>query len=1376
MKTNCKLPSAKILNPMLRYYSLLKIKLCLLCYLSIFALCYGQSKPNFVHINPSYNNNIAYVYKIAQDSLGLVWMATNKGILKYNGYSYSFISGEEIFKNFESADKIDDIITDSKHNIWIKTSKGLLCKYVWSKGVFHDFSDQINQRVSKIKCRGDELWMVTQKGIVKRYLNNIIEDLAKLPKDKQHSVNVYNIAFAYNNQVYFGTTNGNIYNYSIEQKKLTELKGVFTNYPTILTLEVDAKNRLWIGTEAQGLLIYDIESASYIENDFFKGEKHKIDKAIFLDLFLDSKQNIWAATDGNGLYKVNTTNGKVSVYKKNNLNLFSLESNTLRCISEDNSQNIWMITKNFNINVLPKTNEYIKFYNGNADKFPARVLSIFKDDDNLLWIGSDGEGLTSIKNNKATQYFNQTDNNFYIQSITGDNLSNLWIGTYKNGLWHYDKKSKKFKKIRILNKLNQLGTDVRIVFKDSKGRIWAASNVSINIYDRNKKLIASFDNQANGLSGLIVTSIVEDKKGNIWLGQQKGGLYKFAENSADIDKSLFVNFNIHEEEPIVTSMCLGKDNQLWILTSNNNILLFDTLEKKIQNYNHLIPNKDFSLLSLLRSDSSNIWIGSNQGLIHFNTQKQTIRTFNTSDGLRTNKFLKRSAFKDKQGVLYFGSTKGVHFFDPKELKKKKTRVKLAIINDIQVLNKPAKEILPKQITSDISNIERLQLSNNQSSFSVRFSAIGNILHPSHYYEYRLKGFDKQWKMSYSEGFAEYTNLPSGNYILEIKAIDIDHKKQVAQKILYISIAPPFWNTPLAYIIYILLIVLPIWGLIKWYYLKKKLLINKISRRKEKELHKSKMNFFTKMSHEIQTPITLILGPIGDMLKQSELNGNMLLKERLRIIANNAKRLSDIARELTFLRNKELNRLKLTVSKINLFQHISCICLSFKELARSKKIDFSVNCPKNLTQAWYDKDKFEHVIYNLLSNAFKHAPVEGSVQLQVLVIDKSDLIKITVTDSGLGIKKEELNKIFKIFYRTKDNLVKGTGIGLALTKELVLLHKGKIKVSSIPNEGTTFSVQLPISEKSYCESEKKLLSNNKKQQLQSVKITASTKEQSEPSKTNKSILIVEDNFELQMFLKKLLEKKYNLLLANNGKEGYYQAKNYIPDLIISDIVMPKMDGIEMCKELNKNSLTKHVPIILLTAKNSTRAKIEGLKTGAIEYLNKPFNTNELLLKIANILLAKENILSKYRKELIKKPNIKISKSPDEEFLEKLTSHINKRLEDSNFKVDELAYVINMSYSSLYRKCLSLTGYNLIDYIKIIRLKKAAILLAKYGYNISETAYRVGFNNPKYFSKSFKKQFRITPKEFKSKACNIEDIQAFLKIHSYQALVDKTTNKI
>ncbi len=1345
-----------------------KLLLILFFYLTIFS--FGQNDINFKHIVPQINNRNVFISQTTQDALGNIWMISGGGVLKYNGYSYHFISKEEIFTSISSEDGIDYFVADQDRNIWIKTNRGLLAQYNFSQGTFIDYSSLFKSPVNVINSKDNSLWVVTSNGNLYYLKDANAEMIATIPNINGIDLKAQSIEFGNTQEVYISTDKGKIYNYSVKSKRLSELTGPFTDYPTPVFLQADNFDRLWIGTEAFGLLIYDIQSKTFIQNEFFKENAAAISKELFLNLFLDSKDNIWGGTDGDGLYKINSKTGEINIYKKENANEFSLSSNTILNINEDNQHNIWAVTKYGTIDVVPQSNQNVHYHKGSANNRPVEVLSMFKSKAGKLWIGTDGEGLTIVDESAGLpkQFFNEDNHRFYVQSITEDDEENIWFGTYKNGLWRYDVKQNTFKRIPVVNNKNQQATDVRTVFKDSKNRIWVGSNVALNLYNTRKQLIASFRNHEHGLKGYIAESIIEDDNQNIWIGIQGGGLFKFNEDLNNIRHSSFTNFknDFNENMPRVTSMCIGKPNEIWFVNGFSKLVMFNTELEKFLDFNHINSLKTSVVNGLTIQDPNNLWLSTTNGILHFNREKEIVKTYYTTDGFQSNSFMYRSVYKDKDGLLYFGSKEGFNYFNPKRLTKQKADARL-FINDIRVLNKPAKVILPEQITSDIFNLKELRLKNSQSSFSIKFSAIGNILNPNFSYSYKLKGFDQDWKTTNLEGLATYTNVPPGNYTFEIKAYEMNEDTLISTKKLGIKIDNPLWNSPLAYGLYVILLGLLVYGAMKWYSLRKKLLISKISRRKENELYEAKMNFFTKMSHEIQTPITLILGPIEDMLKRAELNGNMLLKERLSIISNNALRLSRIARELTLTRNRELNRLKLSVTSNDLYLDISKVCLSFKELARSKKIDFSINCPKNLTDAWYDKEKLEHILYNLLSNAFKYTPSEGNVQLSVLPLRKKNAIKISITDSGQGIEKEELKNIFKIFYRSENNTdANGAGIGLALTKELVTLHKGKIKVNSKSGEGATFTVKIPISEDSYADNEK-ITSSQKSTTLLSVNEAIVNEQNNGHDNTKKTILIVEDNFELQSFVKGLFQDQYNILLAENGKEGFYHAKNNIPDLIISDIMMPEMDGIEMCKALNDNKLTMHIPIVLLTAKNSTKAKIEGLETGAIEYINKPFNTNELLLKVNNILTSKENIISKYRKELINKPEIKINKSQDEIFLEKLVSIVNERLKDSTFKVDDLAEILNMSHSSLYRKCLSITGLKLVDFIKSIRLKKAAVLMSQYGYTISETAYMVGFNDPKYFSKSFKRHFSVTPKEFKQRASSSPDIESFLKEYGIDA---------
>ncbi|MBJ6367765.1 ATP-binding protein [Snuella sedimenti] len=1329
----------------------------------------GQNHTNFSHISPTLNNRDIRVFKTLQDSIGNIWMAYGGGLLIYDGYRYKAISNNSIFPDRKSGDYLKDMVLDSSKNIWLLSHQGSLTKYHAKGKHFEAIASLIKEEtINAIKVKGDTVWMGTQGGAVYRYANAVMDSIMHVPEKDFPENFISDIEVGPDDELFLsiGYGTGNILVYSNKSNHLEVLDAPFKGYPGGLVIVADNYNKLWIGTETYGLFVYDIVNKRFIQDTFFKGRLFNIRNEMFRVLYCDSNGFVWGGTDGGGLYRIDAHKGDVTLFTKQNTNESSLSTNTILDINEDAHKNLWVITNYGKVNILPNANNSIHYHEGSQTNSPLRILSIYRSSKNVLWVGTDGEGITKITFNKdgsskEKQYFNDAilNKGFYVQSIVEDDNANLWFGTYKNGLWFSNTQKDSFKKIEISNSKKLKASDVRAVYKDSKGRIWVGSDISINVYSKNQKLLASFEHNSYGLKGSIVESIIEDQNETIWFGLYEGGLFQFIENKDELKASSFVNCStVNNETPMgalgIKSMAIGDANTIWMVNGSGKLLKFNTEHHNYTSFKNMDVLADKSLSAVVMEDNDNLWLSTTNGICHFNVKDSIIKTYYKADGLQDNVFMSRSVFKASDGMLYFGGVKGLNYFYPKDLDKNQSLARLQI-NSIEILNQSANVLIPEQIPNELFDAKSLILKHSQSSFSFRFSAVGNnILDPKYYYTYRLKGFDADWITSNTERIATYTNIPSGNYTFEVKAGTKRGVWDIPVKKITITIAPPIWNTPLAYVIYICVLALIAYGVKRWYSLRKKLFLEKISHKKDSELNASKMNFFAKMSHEIQTPITLILGPIDDMLKRAEANGNLLLKQRLSIIAYNAKRLSKIGRELTLVRDKELDKLRLNVTKNDLYENIQAVGLSFKELARKKHIDFAINCPKNLSEAWYDKEKLEHIVYNLLSNAFKFTPQEGNIQLTVIPINSKKMIKLSVTDSGQGIPREELNDIFELFYQSKSGKNnKGAGIGLALTKELVDLHKGKIEVESSPIDGTVFTVIIPVAKESYNDYERIVADEPKEAGTVEETNTVSLHEKGNGDILKKTVLIVEDNYDLQSFLKDILCHDYNVILAENGEEGYYYAKSNFPDLILSDIMMPELDGIEMCRKLQEDHLTKHIPVVLLTAKNSTKSKLTGLQSGAIEYISKPFNTNELLLKVKNIIMSKEHIISKYRKEFISSPDLKEKKSQDEVFLENLVANINLRIDDANFKMEELSDMLNMGYSSIYRKCQALTGHSLLDFVRLIRLKKAAVLLTKYGYSVSESAFMTGFNDPKYFSRCFKKSFKKAPAEFKKEAQKI-----------------------
>ena len=1355
-----------------------KIIICLWFFCSVF-IGFGQENSNFIKLSRPFSQRS----QIVEDHFGFIQIANASGIYKYNGYDFYLTSFKTIFGETFTRDKDILFAKDYNDNLWIASFKGELTKIApnGEKISYKDFlkSSEGQAQITAIKPYNNNVWFGSANGVIYEYDNDTQKINSKVTLPKTNTVNqqITTIALSDPDNLWLSTLYGTIYTYNLSTKSLRPFTPTFNKIKLQnIHLANDNFGRIWFATELEGLHCYNPKDKTFKKYDDTSNVNIATKHHQFISIFCDKSGTIWAGTDGDGLYSINTVHDDVTIFKHQDDNRFSLSSNTIIQISEDSKNNIWIIGKKGIVNIFPKGSNKIKHYSEVFNN--THVLSILKAQDGSLYIGSDGKGLNRVLPNGANQYFGANvhgKNTFgarYIQNLAEDEKGNIWIATYQNGLWIYNPRLNSFKKLNTSS-----SEDIRTLFRDSKGRIWMASTNMIGIFDDNQKLLAGFDFKSNGLFGTTSMSITEDENRIIWLGVNPNELYKFNENFTELNKSVFTKHKYFLETPDdiknynIISLRPDYNGHLWILCTNGILIKYNLKTQTFESFSEKIPLKEYFINSFLIENPNSFWLSSsNNGILHYNLVDNSIKSYHLIDGIRNGIFTMRSAFKDENGTLYFGGDNGIDSFTPQEMVNTDTNAKL-FIDEIEILNKPANLIIPDQLDKGVENIRELKLNYNQSSFSFQFAAIDNLINPNYYYAFKLDGFDENWILARADRIATYTNIPYGNYTFKVKAGTKQEEWNIAPISIKLSIRPPWYYSNLAFLLYLVIGVLVVYTIVTWLRLKSKLAKETWENNKEKELYALKMNFFAKMSHEIQTPLTLILGPISDMLKRASDSGNELLKQRLLMINNNANRLSRIAMELMTVRNKELGRLRIYASKNNLIADLKKISQSFNEQARFKNIDFIQIYPNNDLFVWYDKDKIEHILYNLLSNAFKFTPNEGQIELKVALDTDNDYAEISVQDSGPGIPEHELEDIFKLFYQSDlGKHSKGTGIGLALTKDLIELHKGKISVTSSPKAGTCFSVMLSTKENIFTDDEKLIVDD-------STEIASSTEQEFsftdskltlnniKPDKKY-NLLIVEDNIEMQMFLKDVLESSYDLLIASNGKEGVDLAKKHMPDLIISDIMMPIMDGIELCNKLQKNRSTNHIPIILLTAKNTSDTKIRGLNAGAIEYLKKPFNFYELLLRINNILSSKEKILFKYKADLISSPDDISEPSKDHVFLENLVKEVNNQLENPDFKLEDLTKTFNMSYSVIYRKYQEITGKTLIELVKSLRLKKAALLILKNGYNISEAAYIVGYKDAKYFTKSFKEEFGIPPATFKreSKILEVEKMLIKYKIGS------------
>ncbi|WP_190810672.1 ATP-binding protein [Flagellimonas sp. S3867] len=1344
----------------------------------------GQELNNFIHFEKAFHPSSS----IKNDSLGNILISSTNGIYKYNGYDFDFKSYSSVFGyQFINKRKVY-FEKDSKNNYWLATYNGELTRMGKNDRHIH-FKDSLAKgeksfRITAVVPHGNLVWFGSAEGSLYKYdyVSSQISTVATLPNVQNRPQAINNIAVTDSNQIWVSTLGGKVYGYKQDIKQLQELEIPFDDEIShSLLLVADKKGKLWIASELFGLYLYQ-PSSQELKSFPISDTQVKLSGRTpsFYVLYCDKSGNIWAGTDGEGLIKIDKDNYTITQFRHQDNNRFSLTNNTVTNISEDTHGNLWIVCKQGIMHILPNYNSNVQYYTGSEDNVPSPILCMLKTSEGSLWIGTDGKGLNRVlANGKSIQYTSKSNDpsifkGRYIQRIVEDLNKKVWIATYKNGLFVYHPKQDRFRKIKIPGISEKSSADIRFLYRDSKNRIWATTTEGILIFDEHEKLLAHFSYHSRGLSGSISESIHETKDGTIWIGVNKGGLFRFEEHSNLLQNSTFRKINYYQKthkedtnnyDPAY--IVSDQEDNLWITSLSGTLMYLNTDDNSYKSFLNHDSFKDLTITAMLFDDDNRLWLSSRNGLHHYNIERDSLGSYFNMDGLQGNGFMRKSAFKANDGMLYFGGNDGVSAFYPMSIKKNELTPNL-VVSQIEILNKPATDLIPNQIEKGIEYVESLNLDYDQSSFSFQFAAIGDVLKPEYHYAYKLTGFDKEWITPRGERIATYTNIPPGEYVFEVKAGTQKGIWNIPTKQIAISIKSPWWASGHAYAIYALITALLILGIVFWVRLRNKLHREEFQFNKEKELYALKMNFFAKMSHEIQTPLTLITGPIDDMLQRASSNGNGLLLQRLSLIKNNAQRLSRISKGLMTVRDRELNKLRVYALRKNIINDLKKIANSFSEQARFKDIDFVQEYPKEEVFLWYDAEKLEHIFYNLLSNAFKFTPRNGRIVLQVKEGKKR--LKICVIDSGPGIPMEEREDIFEMFYQSEiGKNVKGLGIGLALTKELVDLHHGKIKIAS-SDQGTCFTVSLKL-EDIFSKEEKGVGINTRPIYPKLVADVDLLKvlDLSSQAKVDKyaTILIVEDNVEMQIFLRDLFHEKYHVLIADNGQEGLKLARKKLPDLIVSDIMMPTMDGITMSKILIKSKATTHIPIVLLTAKDAAKAKLAGLQTGALAYIQKPFNPNELLVKVNNILDNKEKTIIKHKTDVISDPQMEQVKSKDALFIEKLVNALNDQLESSTFRLEDLADIMNMSYSVIYRKCQEITGKTLVDFYKTLKLKHAALLFLENGYNVSEAGYMVGYKNSKYFTKCFKDEFGKPPMSIKNE-CKEIGIAKLIKKYNIVAL--------
>lgn len=1331
--------------------------------------------------NPQDNSSLSNneITTLHVDKEGDLWIGTRGGGLnKFLTQSNTFVRYS--YKEYGSI--IRDIHQSDDTTLWIGSSDGLL------KGTGGmDLTKLVN---------------VTKNAVYKDENGNLIAQ-------NKNNISVVAINQLSEDTLIIGTEYG-IFFYFPELNQFRRFPISNLNLEIVTSILVSNNKTLWIGSFNGLYKAKPISEGKYDISFYSTAESgvHHITSNRIESLASDLSGNVWVGTRGGGLVKIEKT-GNVHAYVNEPTDLSSLSDNIVNSLLVDNTGILWIGTESQgcnNFSIYNKKFNHLKNLPNSKNSLSDDLVTAITGDENIVWIGSAVQGIDKITFNEEGGY--SVDHLRNIQVLPGTSTSEvisllcdrektLWIGTASNFLINYSEKEE-------FNRY-QVNGYVFALHEDNEGRIWYGTwGQGLGWIDKKTNTLnnrISSSNSLRNLSSDKVISIQSDQQGNLWVGTKGGGLNILPLHMLTSNDINFIGYQYDQKDQNSLShndvFCILEDSKknIWIGTGGG---LNKVVWNKKQSLTDAILRREITFRAFLEKDGlpndviygiaedkmGNLWISTNNGISCYNSDNNRFINYNESDGLQANEFYYNSYYKNTKGDIFFGGVNGLTYFSPDSVKPDYLKSNV-VITGLKILNEPVlpgEEINGKIILEkDISLTTNLVITNKQKEITLEFSALYYANPKKVKYFYRLLGFNEEWqKANGNVRSATYTNLDDGDYVFQVKAnINDFSTEEEAITELKISVMPPFWRNPWFYFVYISIIV---GGLIVFrkYSLiaakeKNKLLIERLEHKKIIEVTDAKMKFLTNISHEIRTPLTLICDPLDRVLSEGKMDADS--QKKLRLISKNVHRLLYLANQLLQLRKIDLGIFKPKLTQIDLVPFIQDILVYFEEYSVRRNIRLTFESDKEEILICIDPNLMSSVFYNLIANSLKFTADGGTVKIKIFIYkgqlqknlyhlfkikfsknnEKQKWVVIQISDTGKGIPEKEIKKIFQRFYQIEEpgkNINTGSGIGLSLVKEYIDIHKGIIEVDSSLNKGSTFTVYLPdentVKEKSDKQKflkEDKIIDRSIEEFIDEETVPEVTKSRDENDQ-RPLILIVEDDHELSDYLNEYLSKIYRVETVHNGEKGLNFAKQFLPDVVISDVMLPGITGLELCSSLKNDIETSHVPIILITARASEENISEGYAHRADFYITKPFNVKVLETQVKMLIESRIHLRNRFSKQVFLKPT-DISITPlDERFLKQLLNTTEAHLADSEFDVSKLVDSMNMSHTVILRKVKVLTGLSLVEFIRNHRMKKAAMILQKEKLPIAEVSYMVGFSDPKYFTKCFVKEFGKTPTDYLS----------------------------
>lgn len=1328
-------------------------------------------QPDFHFINFSNKDGLSSgsVNAIIKDKYGYMWFATEDGLNKFDGLNFTVYRHVLADTSTLGGNVITALCEDSAGNLWVGTNQSLSV-YNRKKDAFTNYRFMGNSATRAICCDHlGNLWIGGYFGLYKISYQpgKTKTSQPKLLKtEKLMSLTVLSLFEDSRQRLWVGT-NAGLHRYvkadNFVKYTHSDLSPTSIADDRIRAITEDSVGSLWFGT-TKGLSKLMADGVNFRNYNISDPNNNIQGGNSIYAIRADKTGQLWVGTE-DGLHVFDLKSEKDLRVRSDKRNKYGLVGKSVRSIFIDENGIYWVGAYQAGINKYDKNLAFFNLRESNStDPFGLSapfVTSFAEGLSGNIYVGTDGGGLNLYHRNTGLfdhpRITSGSENNT-LAILAMERVDNeLWIATYRHGVYVLNMLSGSVRHyIKGSNPNDLPNDDIFCLKKDSKGNVWIGTNGNgVLVFEAKSGTFFSPDKITNGLlASWYCRAIEEDQFGNIWIGSNGAGIAVY--NPSQKTFKTYNTENSNLQSNVVLSLYLDHAGNMWVGSLGGGLSLFDDKSQKFLSYSEQQGLANAVVYKILEDNLGKLWLSTNKGISSFDQQTHKFKNYSYENGVQRSSFALGSGLRSSNGEMFFGGLDGFNYFDPLNLHSNRNIPSLQF-TALKISNKTVMPGDGEAITEHVSIAREIRLDYRQN-FSLDFIALNYTAPQDSRYTYKLDGFDREWNEAGSSHTAVYTNLDPGEYTFRVKAMSDDGSWSTPEKTIKIYVKPPFWRTGYAYTFYAILAV-AIVVLLRYQGMRKlknkfaleqeRLRLNQMIELERKEAERQhefdqlRIKFLTNLSHEFRTPISLIAGPVERLINEES---NEERKSQLSMVRRNASRLLNLVNQLLDFRKLDDNELKLNLTAGDVVLFTKEIGGSFKEIADRKNIKYEFSSSVNRYITMFDRDKIERVLLNLLSNAFKFTPKDGKVELRVESGVATNL-KITISDTGIGISMEDQEKIFDRFFQGKSNndiLNQGSGIGLSIAKEFVRLHGGTIGVESQPAKGSVFTIILP------CEPIGESFENSfgpiGAEKLGSKSGEFTTVKPKNGATHRYTVLLIEDNDDFRQYLKSNLESHYKIIEACDGREGWQKVLSSHPHVVVSDINMPGMDGITLSKKIKADKRTSHIPILLLTAITGDANQLKGLETGVSDYLTKPFNSEILNVKIKNLVSLNQALKETYSRQINVVPSEIAVQSEDEKLITKITQYIEDNIDSLNLTVEELSKHVFMSRGSLYSKIVDLTGETPVEFIRSIKLKKAAVLLEKSDMKIAQIGYAVGFSSPNYFARAFKAKFNVSPSEY------------------------------